>query len=173
MKRLSVVLSLVVVVSILVACGPTPEPEVVEKVVTQVIQETVIVEGTPQVVEKEVTRVVEVEKEVTAVPEPEEEEILVIGLSEDTVSLDPARSYEWHATSVHHSVYETLTTFLPERLGEVVPGLAESWTISDDGLVYTFTLEEGRAFSTGRPVTADDVVLASIGFRISRTTLHF
>lgn len=160
MKRLSMVLSLVVVISILVACGPTPEPEVVEKVVTQVVQETVIVEGTPQVVEKEVTRIVEVEKEVTAVPEPEEEKILVVGLSEDTVSLDPARSYEWHATSVHHPVYETLTTFLPERLGEVVPGLAESWTISDDGLVYTFTLEEGRAFSTGRPVTADDVVFS-------------
>jgi multiple sugar transport system substrate-binding protein len=54
----------------LVACA-TPTPEVVEKVVTQVVKETVIVEGEAKVVEKEVTTVVEVEKEVTTVVEVE------------------------------------------------------------------------------------------------------
>ena len=61
------------VAMVLASCGPAPTPEVVEKVVTQTVKETVIVEGTPQVVEKEVTSVVvetvvvEKEKEVEKV----------------------------------------------------------------------------------------------------------
>ncbi len=82
-KKLAGLLALVMVLSlVLAACGPTPEPVVQEKVVTQIVQETVketvVVGGTPEVVEKEVTRIVEetiteeVVVEVTAVPEPVE-----------------------------------------------------------------------------------------------------
>jgi peptide/nickel transport system substrate-binding protein len=42
--------------------------------------------------------------------------------------------------------------------GEPTPGLAESWTISDDGLTYTFTLRSGATFHDGTPVTAPAVV---------------
>lgn len=86
----------------------------------------------------------------------EGETTLVVGLTEDTVSLDPGRGYEFHANSVNRGIYQTLVTFPPGRLDEIVPELAESWTISDDGLTYTFTLGEGHTFSTGRPVTAED-----------------
>ena len=41
---------------------------------------------------------------------------------------------------------------------QIVPGLAESWEISDDGLTYTFHLREGVTFQNGDPFTADDVV---------------
>jgi peptide/nickel transport system substrate-binding protein len=84
------------------------------------------------------------------------ETTLVVGLTEDTVTLDPSAAYEFHATTVHRPIYETLTAFPPGRVDEIIPGLAESWTISDDGLVYTFTIAEGRRFSTGRTVTAQD-----------------
>ncbi len=78
-KKSAAFIAMVMVVSlILTACGPTPEPQVIEKTVI----ETVVVEGTPQVVEKVVTEVVEkvvtevveIEKqvEVTAVPVPVE-----------------------------------------------------------------------------------------------------
>lgn len=42
--------------------------------------------------------------------------------------------------------------------GELVPGLAESWDISEDGLTYTFHLREGVTFQNGDPFTADDVL---------------
>jgi peptide/nickel transport system substrate-binding protein len=85
------------------------------------------------------------------------ESTLVVGLTEDTVTLDPSAAYEFHATSIHRPIYQTLTAFPPGRVDELIPGLAESWTISDDGLVYTFTIAGGRTFSTGRTVTAKDV----------------
>lgn len=94
----------------------------------------------------------------TAVPAGDS--TLVVGLTEDTVTLDPSGAYEFHASTVHRPIYETLVTFASGRLDEIVPGLAESWTISDDGLVYTFILKEGPKFSTGRPVTAQDVVFS-------------
>ncbi len=42
--------------------------------------------------------------------------------------------------------------------GNLTPVLAESYSVSDDGTVYTFILRAGAAFSDGTPVTADDVV---------------
>lgn len=63
---------LMIVTLVLAACGPAATPE--EKIVTQVIKETVVVEGTPQVVEKQVTAVVKetqiVEVQVTPTPSP-------------------------------------------------------------------------------------------------------
>ncbi|MBQ6374809.1 MAG: ABC transporter substrate-binding protein [Clostridia bacterium] len=41
---------------------------------------------------------------------------------------------------------------------QIVPGLADSWEISEDGLTYTFHLHEGVTFQNGDPFTADDVV---------------
>jgi peptide/nickel transport system substrate-binding protein len=54
------------------------------------------------------------------------------------------------------NVYEGLVK-LNQQTGEIEPALAESWTVSPDGLVYDFTLREGVTFSNGQPFTADDV----------------
>ena len=37
------------------------------------------------------------------------------------------------------------------------PSLAESWSISEDGLIYEFVLRKGAKFHNGEPVTAEDV----------------
>ena len=71
--------------------------------------------------------------------------------------VEPASAYipvGWHIVS---NVYERLVeTERNEASGfEAVPSLAESWEISDDGLVYTFTLREGVKFPSGRPVNAE------------------
>jgi len=53
-------------------------------------------------------------------------------------------------------VFETLVTFGENY--EIIPQLAESWEISDDGLLYTFHLRQGVKFHNGKVLTADDVV---------------
>ena len=47
---------------------------------------------------------------------------------------------------------------MQDAKAELIPGAAESWTISDDGKVYTFKLRAGATWSNGDPVTADDFV---------------
>ena len=54
------------------------------------------------------------------------------------------------------NVYERLVEAAPD--GEtIVPGLSESWEISEDGLIYTFYLRSGVAFADGAAFTANDV----------------
>ena len=54
------------------------------------------------------------------------------------------------------NVYQGLVT--RGENGEVVPALAKTWDVSDDGLTYTFTLNDGVTFHDGSALTADDVV---------------
>jgi peptide/nickel transport system substrate-binding protein len=54
------------------------------------------------------------------------------------------------------NVYEGLVR-LNQQTGDIEPALAESWTVSPDGLVYDFTLRDDVTFSNGEPFTADDV----------------
>ena len=56
---------------------------------------------------------------------------------------------------MQHAVTESLVR---NTGGEVTPGVAESWDISPDGLVYTFHLREDAKWSDGEPITADDFV---------------
>ena len=57
---------------------------------------------------------------------------------------------------VYINIYEGLTEFASD--GSVIPALAQSWDISDDGLTYTFTLQSGVKFHDGSDMTASDVV---------------
>ena len=59
---------------------------------------------------------------------------------------------------LYANVFEGLTRFGPD--GSVQPGLAASWTISDDGLSYTFQLREGVTFHDGTTFEASDVVFS-------------
>ncbi len=73
-------------------------------------------------------------------------------------SLDPHRAGGiWE-----HAIISDMFTGLTEKAanGDVIPGSAVSWTVSEDGLVYTFTLRDGMVWSDGVPVTADDFVFA-------------
>jgi peptide/nickel transport system substrate-binding protein len=56
------------------------------------------------------------------------------------------------------NIYETLVK--QDQDGKIVPGLAESWTVSDDGKTYTFKLRDGVKFTNGADFTADDAVFS-------------
>ncbi len=53
--------------------------------------------------------------------------------------------------------YDQLVMFDPNNLDEIVGQVAESWTVSDDGLRWIFTIRRGITFSNGNPLTAQDV----------------
>src|SRR5207245_2287209 len=55
-------------------------------------------------------------------------------------------------------MYDLLVQVDTVRWDKVIPDLAKSWTISEDGLTYTFSLREGVKFHDGAPLTAEDVV---------------
>jgi oligopeptide transport system substrate-binding protein len=76
----------------------------------------------------------------------------------DPTSLDPHKlSGDWE-NRIAGDIFEGLVT--EDRMAEPIPGQAESWTISDNGLVYTFKLRDGIQWTDGTPVTAGDFVYA-------------
>ncbi len=88
----------------------------------------------------------------------QDEDILIVATElDDIITLDPGRAFETTNLTIHHATYDTLLEIRPEDLTAVVPHLAESYEVSDDGLVYTFTLRGGLTFASGNPVTAEDV----------------
>jgi peptide/nickel transport system substrate-binding protein len=54
-------------------------------------------------------------------------------------------------------IYQGLVQYDPSGNSDIVPGIAESWTVSDDATTYTFKLNPNAKFSNGDPVTAEDV----------------
>jgi peptide/nickel transport system substrate-binding protein len=70
--------------------------------------------------------------------------------------LDPTSAAAGAIDSVLYSnVFEGLTRFASD--GSIIPGLAQSWVISDDGMTYTFKLAEGVTFHDGTTMDAEDV----------------
>lgn len=90
----------------------------------------------------------------------QDEKILVIGHAESTDSLDPARGYTQTTGIVLRAAYDTLVTFPDTDASTILPMLATDWTISEDGLTYTFNLNPDAVFADGNPVTAADVVFS-------------
>lgn len=81
---------------------------------------------------------------------------LTIALQLEPPHLDPTSAAAGAIDSVlYANVFEGLTRFT--ETGEVVPGLAESWDISEDGTAYTFHLREGVTFHDGTAMDAEDV----------------
>ena len=70
-------------------------------------------------------------------------------------TLDPQKTAGTLTFQTVKSFYDTLVE--PDKSGKIVPALAESWTVSDDGLVWTFKLRSGVTFHNGDPLTSADV----------------
>ena len=77
-------------------------------------------------------------------------------LSTDPESLDPQKGRSVQAADVLRDIGEGLVGY--DAVGELVPGTAESWEMSEDGLTYTFRIRPDARWSNGDPVTAADFV---------------
>jgi peptide/nickel transport system substrate-binding protein len=76
---------------------------------------------------------------------------------DDIITLDPAESFEISPAEVLGNAYDRLIQLDISDTSKVIPGAAESWTVSDDGLTYTFKLRKDAKFASGNPLTAADV----------------
>ncbi|MFT4150025.1 MAG: ABC transporter substrate-binding protein [Paracoccaceae bacterium] len=81
---------------------------------------------------------------------------IVITYKDDVATLDPAIGYDWQNWSMIKSIFDSLMDYVPGTT-TLRPGLAESYTLSEDGLVFTFKLRPGVKFHNGREMTAEDV----------------
>lgn len=80
------------------------------------------------------------------------------GNSADPESLDPHKTSTVYEAHILRDLFMGLTT--ENAKAEVIPGAAESWTVSGDGKIYTFKLRAGATWSDGSPVTANDFVFS-------------
>lgn len=84
--------------------------------------------------------------------------ILHRGLPSDPESVDPHKARSTQAGDILRDIGEGLLGYSPG--GELVPGVAESWEVSDEGLTYTFRIRDNARWSNGDPVTAGDFVFS-------------
>jgi peptide/nickel transport system substrate-binding protein len=76
---------------------------------------------------------------------------------DDIITMDPGEAFELSTAEVTGNTYDLLVRLDLTDTSKVNGDLAESWTVSDDGLTYTFKLKPGMKFASGNPITADDV----------------
>lgn len=86
------------------------------------------------------------------------ETVLHRGNSGEPQTLDQANTSIDIEAFILKDLYEGLTIY--DAKGEIVPGAAESWTVSDDGTVYNFKIRDNAKWSDGSPVTAEDFVFS-------------
>lgn len=86
------------------------------------------------------------------------QDVLNRGNGTDPETLDVHRSTGVPESWIQLDLFEGLTTV--DAKGEVIPGVAESWDISDDGLTWTFHLRPDALWSDGSPLTAEDFVFS-------------
>lgn len=81
---------------------------------------------------------------------------LAVEIGPDPETIDPALNSSIDASNMILHAFETLLTF--DEKNNIVPGQAESYDVSDDGLTYTFHLRDGLKWSDGSDFTAEDFV---------------
>jgi peptide/nickel transport system substrate-binding protein len=81
---------------------------------------------------------------------------IIIGTTDKISDMDPANAYDFYTWEVLNNVAEGLMKYTPGGTNLEL-GLAQSYTISTDGLVYTFNLKPNLKFGDGTPLNASDV----------------
>lgn len=77
-----------------------------------------------------------------------------LNLATEPPTLDPAQATDQVSFTVINAIYEGLTII--DENGDVQPGVAEKWDVSEDGKTYTFTIRSDAKWNNGDAVTAND-----------------
>jgi len=80
---------------------------------------------------------------------------VVVGIQQDIDSLDPHKATAAGTKEILFNIFEGLVK--PDENGNLINAVASDYTVSEDGLTYTFTLRDGVKFHNGNEVTAEDV----------------
>ncbi|WP_102961400.1 ABC transporter substrate-binding protein [Mangrovicella endophytica] len=95
--------------------------------------------------------------------------VLTIGRREDSTTFDPIATAQNVDNWVYSNVFDVLVRV--DKTGtKLEPGIAESWTISEDRLTYTFKLRD-TTFSDGSPLTAEDAAFSLLRIRDNPASL--
>ncbi|WP_457940455.1 ABC transporter substrate-binding protein [Mesorhizobium sp. 10J20-29] len=89
--------------------------------------------------------------------------VLTIGRREDSTTFDPIKTAQNIDFWVFSNVYDVLVR-VDKSGSKLEPGLAESWTVSEDGLTYTLKIRDAK-FSDGSPLTAADAAFSLLRIR--------
>jgi peptide/nickel transport system substrate-binding protein len=87
---------------------------------------------------------------------PVNEKNLIVAINPDYATFDPAIAYEPTSALVLGSTYNTLYDY-DGTIDNYAPSLAESYTVSSDGLTYTYKLRRDVKFASGNPLTSADI----------------
>lgn len=93
-----------------------------------------------------------------AYPGTAEDNAITVNISTEPPDMFSVTMTDTTSFSVLRHIVENLVTL--DENDNVIPGVAKDWTVSDDGLVYTFNLRDDMKWSNGEPVTAHDFVFA-------------
>lgn len=86
--------------------------------------------------------------------------LVIANAVDGMTSFDPAEVFEFINGETINNVYLRLVVRDENDFASIVGGAAESWTVSDDGLTFTFKMREGLQFASGSPVTAKDAAFS-------------
>jgi peptide/nickel transport system substrate-binding protein len=82
---------------------------------------------------------------------------LNVAIAAEPPSLDPHQETTFAIMMTAAPIYNTLLHFSPTNYPEIIGDLAKSWTLSDDGLTYTFKIHQGVKFHDGSDLTSADI----------------
>lgn len=88
-----------------------------------------------------------------AAAQKEQPKTLVYGTTEKVTDMDTAHAYDFHTWEIFQNIYQGLLAYAPGTT-EIIPGLAESYTVNSRGDEYVFNLRKGLKFTDGTPFNA-------------------
>ncbi|RPJ59713.1 MAG: ABC transporter substrate-binding protein, partial [Dehalococcoidia bacterium] len=145
---------LILLALVVAACTPAAAPEVKpEATAVETKPEATVAETKPEATTE--TKPAATEQPAPAT-EPRQGGAIIVGLQAEPTSLDSHQISDYNSARATYNIYDSLLRFKDEST-EVEPGLAESWSVSDNGLEYTLKLRQGVKFHDGTDFNAEAV----------------